>query len=188
MDEPSFAAAWEVTRQANVEGWPTGVPDVRWRARIALWAAQQALGLEGDFVECGVHTGLFSLVVCHTLDFDKHHRQFYLFDTFDGIPLETVAEAEQAKSRHSNENIYRDVFAIAERNFKPFKNAKLVRGVLPESLSTVPIDKIAYLLVDLNNAYSEKKVIEQLWDRIVPGAVIIIDDYLWADFVAQYDM
>ena len=63
-----------------------------------------------------------------------------------------------------------------------------VRGILPGTLSQVKFGRIAYLSMDLNNAAPEKAVIEQLWDRLVPGAMIILDDYGWTECKAQYDM
>lgn len=188
LEEPVFRAAWEKSKIANAEGWPDGVPDIRMRAHLALWAARQALRLEGDFVECGVHTGLLSLVVCHALDFATLPRAFYLFDTFNGIPLDDLASAEQARGRHANAAYYRDVWEIAQRNFSPFPNARLIRGELPGTLRDAPIDKIAYLSVDLNNAVAEKAVITALWPKLVPGAAVLIDDYAWQGLEAQYDM
>jgi hypothetical protein len=53
LQEPKFVAAWDKTVQLSVEGWHGNVPDIRWRAHVACWAAKQALTLKGDFVECG---------------------------------------------------------------------------------------------------------------------------------------
>ena len=33
---------------------------IEWRVHVLCWAATQALRQEGDFVECGVNTGIFS--------------------------------------------------------------------------------------------------------------------------------
>ena len=186
MDEPIFANAWEKSAEANVEGWPNGVPDVRWRASIALWAARNGLHLQGDFVECGVHTGLLSLVIFHALNFSALSRNFYLFDTFNGVPLDGLEGVERELAIASNEHVYLDVWDIAKRNFSPFKNAKLVRGVLPDSLNAVKFDKIAYLSMDLNVADAEICVIERLWDHVVPGAIILLDDYGWAGCKQQF--
>jgi O-methyltransferase len=188
LDEPTFKTAWEVTKEANKGGWPKGVPDVRWRTHIALWAAKQGLQLEGDFVECGVHTGLFSVAICHALNFSTMKKSFYLFDTFNGIPLDNIAETEMERVVASNASYYGDVFEIASRNFAPYPNAKLIKGNLPETLKTVYLDKIAYLSVDLNNAAAEHSVITELWDKLVPGAIILIDDYAWETCEDQYIM
>jgi O-methyltransferase len=188
LQDEVFSAAWEKSAAANVAGWPQGVPDVRWRAHIALWAARHGLKLEGDFVECGVHTGLFSLVIFHALDFVSQNRSFYLFDTYNGIPMEGVEDAELERANSSNQTLYKDVFSSAKENFSPFPNAKLIQGILPHSLVDAPIDKIAYLSIDLNNVNAERGVIERLWDKLVNGAIVLIDDYDWAGHELQKKM
>lgn len=42
--------------------------------------------------------------------------------------------------------------------------------------------------MDLNNAPSEKAVIEKLWDQLVPGAIVVLDDYAFGGFDPQYHM
>ncbi len=47
---------------------------------------------------------------------------------------------------------------------------------------------IAYLSVDLNVAKYEQQCIERVWDRLVPGAHIVLDDYAFVGHEDQYDM
>ena len=176
LDEPLFKAAWDLSRAGNSEGWRGKVPDIRWRAHIACWAAAHGARLEGDFVECGVHTGMLSMTICHFLDFASSGKRFFLFDTFSGIPLETVEAQELPGAERANRH-YFDCHELARRNFAPFPNAVLVRGILPQSLLQAPLSRIAYLSVDLNNSGAEKAVIEALWDRLSPSAMVLIDDY-----------
>ena len=129
LNDERFVWAWEQAAEANRGGWGSDEPpDIRWHAHFACWAATHGLNLEGDFVECGVHTGLLSLTICHYLDFPNVPKNFYLFDTFEGIPR----------------------------------------------------DRIAYLSIDLNNAVGEIASIEALWNLLVPGAIVLLDDYEWA--------
>ena len=191
MHSDKFARAWETAERLNIEGWknfPTGVPDIRWRAHLCCWAAQRGRELEGDFVECGVHTGLLSLTIAHYMDFATLNKNFWLFDTYEGIPLAGLSEDQAAKAQSLNEVIYFDVFDFATRNFAEFPNIKLIRGILPGSLAEASFDKIAYLSVDLNNAPAEKDTIEALWDRVTPSAVIVIDDYAFSGHEEQYEV
>jgi O-methyltransferase len=188
LDEPDFARAWAVSKAANAEGWPTGVPDVRWRAHVVLWAARRGMALDGDFVECGVHTGLFSLIILELLNLEKVGKVFHLFDTFNGIPTEGLTRAELKHADVANANIYRDVWAIAQRNFAPYRAARLIKGALPGSLDQTSIGKIAFLSMDLNNATAESETIARLWDRIVPGAAIVLDDFAWEGAEDQHAM
>jgi O-methyltransferase len=188
LQDPVFNSAWQKSAAVNLTGYPMGVPDLRLRAHIVLWAAHHGLRLEGDFVECGVHTGLLSLVIFHALDFGHQPRNFYLFDTFHGIPLDGLEDAEIERANTSNQSLYQDVYSAAAENFSSFPNARLIRGILPQSLADVEIAKIAYLSVDLNNVNAERGVIERLWDKLVNGAIVLIDDYDWVGHELQKKM
>lgn len=182
MNDVSFSRAWEKAVEGNQPAWGGRYKDVRWRAHTAVWAAKHGLTLEGDFVECGVFLGLLSLTICHSLDFSKIPKSFYLFDTFEGIP-----DDGRASIKKQNE-IYFDCFDIAKKNFSPFPNAKLIKGALPDTLSLAQIEKIAYLSVDLNHARYEEAVINELWGRLEQSAIVLIDDYAFQTNEEQYEM
>jgi len=55
-----------------------------------------------------------------------------------------------------------------------------VKGLLPASLLESSPAQIAYLHIDLNSAQYEIAVLEALFDRVVPGGIVILDDYEWA--------
>ena len=190
LADKKFVDAWNKAVLLNQEGWSKRkrVPDIRWRAHVCCWAAQHGLGIEGDFVECGVHTGLLSLTVCNFLDFAKYRKQFYLFDTFAGIPLDGLSKDETKDAIEYNNILYFDVLEFAKRNFSEFPNAHLVPGKLPGSIAQVNIERIAYLSIDLNNATAEQKSIEALWPKVTPGACIVLDDYAHKGCRPQYDM
>jgi hypothetical protein len=181
MSDPVFVGAWAKAVEGNLAGWNGAPPDIRWRAHTALWAARHAMKIEGDFVEAGVFLGFFSLTICHALDFEKSGRKFYLFDTFEGLPDDGT---DVTKSRN---NLYFDCLSETSKNFAPFPNAKLVQGVLPESLTQVQIERIAYLSIDLNHAAAEIGVISELWARLSPSALVLLDDYAFATHEDQYE-
>lgn len=189
LDDPKFAAAWTQSRSLNMEAWHGRVPDIRWRAHVCCWAASQAMHIPGDFVECGVHGGLLSITVANYVDFASTDRNFWLFDTFSGVPVDQVDEADRAQAERLNSHHHgADIYEIAKRNFASFPNAHLVRGMLPGTLADATIDKVAYLSMDLNNAVAEHLVIEQLWPKLSPGAFVILDDYAFVGYESQYTM
>ncbi|ADZ72683.1 Methyltransferase,-like protein [Polymorphum gilvum SL003B-26A1] len=187
IEEPGFRKAFDTAVELNREGWGGKVPDIRWRAHTAVWAARHGLALEGDFVECGVYLGLLSLTIAHSLDFARVPKRFWLFDTWDGLAEGALTDQEKQRSDQAGW-IYRGVYELAARNFAPFPNVTLVRGTLPQSLEGQPIGKIAYLSMDLNSAAPEEAVIRTLWDRITPGGVVLLDDYGWTGFDDQRRM
>ncbi len=181
----ALSEAWTFAENGNQAGWSNHVPDIRWRAHIAIWAAKHALALEGDFVECGVHTGILSMAICKYLDFNTVPKAFYLFDTYAGIPLEQVAEDEMKMAHSMNANLYFDCFEITKRNFADFQNVVLVKGRIPDSFKDVDIEKISYLSLDMNNAAAELAAIEHLWPKLSEGAMVILDDYGWISHDTQ---
>lgn len=182
MHDEAFDHAWGKAVEGNLPAWGGRGKDVRWRAHTAVWAAKHGLSLKGDFVECGVFLGLLSLTICHCLNFKEIDRNFYLFDTFDGVP-------DDGTEKTSRQNqAYFDCYEIAKRNFAPFPNAKLIQGALPATLAQAPLEKIAYLSVDLNHARFEKEVINELWDKLSQSAIVLIDDYAFQGCEDQYEM
>ena len=41
-------------------------------------------------------------MICEMLDIDRTGRRFYLFDTFAGIPLDQVPQAERVRAGANN--------------------------------------------------------------------------------------
>ena len=167
IQEPAFAAAYEAGRRTN--SW--GEINLEWRVHVLCWAATQALKLEGDFVECGVNRGGFSKSVMTYLDWNKLNKTFYLLDTFCGIPERFQSSA--AKNNWPYEECFDDV----QKTFSQYENVKLIRGTIPETLTQVESHKIAYLSVDLNCAEPEIDAANYFWERLTPGAVVVLDDY-----------
>jgi O-methyltransferase len=189
LDDERFRRAYQAGMDSGhkISRPPGSRLDIRleWRVHVACWAASHALHLEGDFVECGVNTGIFSLAVCHYTDFNSAGKSFYLFDTFCGIPEEQMLDTERPFRVAENESMYEECYETARRNFRPFPRARLVRGKVPDTLTRVRIDKVSYLSLDMNIAAPEVAAIEFFWDRLVGGALVVLDDYGWAHYFEQ---
>jgi hypothetical protein len=158
---------------------------IEWRVAVCCWAAKHASHLAGDFVECGVNTGMYSLAICEYLNLNSLDKTFWLFDTFRGIPEDQISVEERDAGRMDENAAYFDCFDIARSNFAPYERAVLVKGVVPDTLRTVDIDSIAYLSIDMNIAYPERAAMEHFWPKLTPGAAVIFDDYGWERFKKQ---
>ncbi len=149
-----------------------------WRLHTLVWAARQALHYEGAFVECGVLKGFCSAVVCETLGFDRFDRRFYLYDTFSGLPEEISSEAERRAwdySQYDPDALYDEV----QRLFAGYENVEVVRGIVPFVFEQTVPERIAFLHIDMNSRDAEIAALEHLFDRVVPGGLIVFDDYGW---------
>jgi len=70
-------------------------------------------------------------------------------------------------------------YEVQER-FADYPQVRLVKGFLPDAFAQGCPEKIAYLHIDLNNAEGEIASLDHLWDRIVPGGMVVLDDYEWS--------
>jgi hypothetical protein len=187
LHDPAFDAAWRRISSENNPYWPGGTPDVRWRMHVCVWAAKHALKVEGDFVECGVNTGLFPSMICALTPLAASGKRLLLFDTWSGIPVESLPDAEHWSAQNWNKALYNfDSYPVAQKIFAPYPNVQFVRGVLPDSLDQVDIQSIAYLGMDLNIASAELSSAERLWPKLSPGAMVVLDDYAFHGHDPQY--
>lgn len=183
LEDPAFIRAVEA---GNERGSWIRTYDVRWRYHVILWAAWRAARLDGDFVECGVNRGGFSRAVVEYVDFANLPKTFYLMDTFDGLVEAYITPEERAMGVTRDAFAkYTECFDDVRDAFRAFPNVVLVRGPIPDTLPQVTPEKVSYLSIDMNVVTPEIAAAEWFWDRLVPGAVMILDDYGHAPHVLQ---
>jgi O-methyltransferase len=179
LDDPRFRSAYAAGSATDPS------LQIEWRVAVICWAAQHGTKLEGDFVECGVNKGFFSRAICEYVNFNALDKRFYLFDTFKGIPPEQISDAERPKRSDQHATMYPECYEQTRALFAPFPRAILVRGKVPDTLSSVPIEKVAYLSIDMNIAYPERRAIEYFWPKLSSGAFVVLDDYGWRGYEEQ---
>ena len=160
---------------------------IMFRAYILNYFANYASRLfnnnQGCFVELGVHKGLMSKFIVLNTNFDKK-TNFYLFDTFEGIPLENIRDDEIRHVKKLNEIIYNEnVSEFIKNKFSDYPFVKIVKGRLPDTLKNkdISLENIKFLHIDLNNAHAEIESIRFLYDLILKGAPVILDDYCFSE-------
>lgn len=170
LTDAAFMSAYRANATTNVE------KGIIWRTAVLAWAAKQGLRLEGDFVECACYKGVSARILCEYLSFGALDRRYYLYDLFE----HDASMPHHAMTEHG-EGLYAEV----RRRFADMPNVIVTRGKAPESFSEAAPDKISFLHLDMNNAEAETAVLEALFDRVVPGAVIVLDDYGWLFYRRQ---
>jgi O-methyltransferase len=179
--EPRFARAYRAAAETNP--WPGFT--LQWRVYTVCWFADLARTREGDFVECGVNTGAYARAIIEYIDFPSLPKRFYLLDTFAGlVPEQITAEEKAAGIAAAYVGNYRDVYPEVQRTFAPF-NVRLIRGPVPDTLPQADAEKICYLSLDMNVAAPELAALNHFWDRMVPGGVVMLDDYGFSRHINQ---
>ena len=164
LEDEAFRNAW----QANLLG-PSDEA-IAWRRYILCTAACHAVHLAGDFVECGTLGGTGVKTVIDYFGREKFAKTFWAYDTFDSNPTEVPQFPGQEAG----------LFERVQARFAGYAQVKLVKGLLPASLEGRSPERIAYLHIDLNDAAYEIAVLDVLFERLVPGGLLILDDYEWA--------
>jgi hypothetical protein len=151
---------------------------ILWRIAVVAWGAYNGLRLgRGDFVECACYKGTTARIVCDYLDFQSHvDRHYYLYDLFE----HDASLPHHAMPEHS-EQLYDRV----KNRFADMPNVTVTQGRVPEILSKICPKEIAFLHLDMNNAQAEIGALEVLFDRMLPGAVLVLDDYGWLGYREQ---
>jgi O-methyltransferase len=148
-------------------------------------------GVQGDLVECGVWRGGSMHAVARTLEsMGVTDRELYLFDTFSGMTEPTEKDVSlggtPAASLLARAEKTANVWAIASLEdvreglaqlSYPSERFHLVPGPVEETIPGSAPDKIAVLRLDTDWYESTRHELEHLYDRLVPGGILIIDDY-----------
>lgn len=179
VNNPRFSRAYAAGKAT--ESWSGGDP--LWRAYMLCWAGEWASHLDGDYVECGVNRGGYSRSVIEYINFERLDKKFWLLDTFQGLVDSCISDDERALGRRAGG--YEECFEEVSKTFAAFRNVVIVRGAIPGTLHEVDTDKVAFLSIDMNCVEPEIAAAEYFWDRLVPGAVVILDDYGWVGFDPQ---
>lgn len=152
-----------------------------WRLHVHCWCARNCMQREGDFVECGVYRGFSVAVSARCLDFARSARQWFLYDTFSGVPTDQLNAKHHSEARYAEPGLYER----CRERFAGYGNVQVIQGRIPEVLSERAPQKVAFLHLDMNSARAESAALEFFWPRLAPGAIILLDDYGWRAFREQ---
>ncbi|MFQ5923911.1 MAG: TylF/MycF/NovP-related O-methyltransferase, partial [Anaerolineales bacterium] len=149
-------------------------------------------GIQGAFVECGVWKGGAIGIMARVAHEAQSDRAIWLFDSFEGLPEPTEKDGDAAKNyaggRSSGDlspiglceaaidDVEKLLFDILEIDKS---NVNIVQGWFQDTMPAAnpEMGSIAALRVDADWYASTKCVLENLYDLVVPGGYVILDDY-----------
>lgn len=150
-------------------------------------------GIPGDIVECGVWRGGSMLAAARTLtEAGDTSRQLHLYDTFEGMsePSEhdrrhdgrSAAEMLAASPRSAGVWAYASLEDVQEtmgQTDYPADRIHYHRGKVEDTIPGHVPDRISILRLDTDWYESTRHELVHLWPRLVPGGVLLLDDYGW---------
>lgn len=138
---------------------------------------------QGAIVECGTWKGGMIAGVARLLGKD---REYYLFDSFEGLPPAKDIDGESAISWQKEKdpaNYYDNCKASETDALNAMKKAGienpiLKKGWFNETLPGMKFENgISILRMDADWYDSTMDIFTNLFDQVLPGGLILIDDY-----------
>ena len=138
---------------------------------------EQCLHLPGDLMEAGTASGGSSLLMLDLLKKRGVHKRLWTLDTFEGY--QGVDPGRDGS--HVRDGDLR--CASAEEVGKLLNTAgadvKIVAGRIPATLAQVTAGALAFAHIDVNLADPTYHATRFCIERLVPGGIILFDDYNW---------
>jgi len=149
--------------------------------------------IPGDFVECGVWRGGSMSAAAQTLlAAGDRARTLWMYDTFDGMSeptdddvdflgqtaeqLMAQQDREDAKSVWCRSPLEQVKNTMAATGY-PLEKIRFVEGKVEDTLPIETPDQISLLRLDTDWYESTRCEMEYLFPKLVPGGVLIVDDY-----------
>lgn len=177
LRDPKFQEAYALSKSMDANELLKDY-DIEWRIHVVCWAAEHASHLEGDFIDFGCRTGIFARAIHHFVDLRSLNKKYYMLDTFSGLDKRYSTDTElnsplnSIYKREDSERLHTAVL----KSFEPFP-VKVIKGTVPETLDQVDAAKLAFVSIDMNSVKPEIAALEFCWNKLVPGGIIVLDDY-----------
>lgn len=149
---------------------------------------KQIVGLPGAVVECGVFKGVSLIRFAtfrHVLE-TAESRKIIGFDAFGDFPSDGLSRPDDIDFATTHDDQSGGPGISTEElskllTAKGFGNFELVRGNVLETVKPYfaahDYEKIALLHLDMDVHAPTAVTLETLWDRVVPGGIVMVDDY-----------
>ncbi len=161
------------------------------RFRSLLRLLENTLDLAGLVAECGCYRGLSSFLICNRLK--RHDATFdgtgyQIFDSFEGLSVggaEDLAQDTVETSQRPREEIMKAGHFTASLDkvrqaLAEFPGIECFPGWIPTAFPSTGENRYRFVHVDVDLYQPTKDSFEYFWPRMVPGGLIVCDDYNWA--------
>lgn len=144
--------------------------DRKWMLRELVKLAKK---VEGDTAECGTWRGGSSWILCREMA--GNGRLHHAFDSFEGLPEPGPRDGTHFKKGDLSEGEESFRARLAE-----FSHLRVYKGWIPSRFQEVADRRFSLVHVDVDLYQPTKESIEFFFPRLVPGGVLLLDDYGFA--------
>lgn len=140
------------------------------RLWIIYQMVTQSLRIPGCFLECGVYVGGTALFIAQLME--GSGKMLHLFDTFTGMPKTNPERDWHLEGEFADAPIEQVVETVGHKDDVTFH-----KGLIPETFAGLEDARIAFAHIDTDIYRSTLDCCEFVYPRLVPGGVIVFDDY-----------
>jgi O-methyltransferase len=197
---PPLPLELEVARHIQLIHRHTMLPYARLLSLYEQAVHCERTGLTGDFVECGTwRGGAVGLMALANLTHGQARRHLHLFDSFEGLP-EPDEAVDGVRAVHEVRRLgggTQGKLAPLVGSYESVGTLQVNRELLEQTIGydsdylhyhrgwfqdtlpreAVSVGPVAILRLDGDWYASTKICLEQLYDKVVSGGFVIIDDY-----------
>ncbi|WP_431475354.1 TylF/MycF/NovP-related O-methyltransferase [Marinobacter sp. KM021] len=135
--------------------------------------ARHVSKLDGCVAECGSYVGVSSWFIAREIQ----GVDFFLFDSFEGLSAPGERDLSPDKVSQWQQGDLAVSEDIVKERLASFSNVHVMKGWIPERFDEVSGKKFKFLHVDVDLYEPTLASLEFFYERMVPGGVIIMDDY-----------
>lgn len=152
-----------------------------------LYSLELSKSLPGDIVELGVGPGRFMVYCGSWVNKNAPQKTYWGYDTFAGFPSIHEKDREGlAPHRAARVNVGVYSFYGRKRIEKlaahfGLKNVKFIEGDLAKTVYEQRPEQISFLYIDCDLYEGYIAGLDALYDRVVPGGIILFDEYEWVE-------
>ncbi|MBL0181236.1 MAG: class I SAM-dependent methyltransferase [Chitinophagaceae bacterium] len=128
-------------------------------------------------LEVGVWRGGTAGIMSQRLADLKSSATLYLADTFSGVAKAGANDSFYTGGEHSDtsQQVVEDVL----KNKSGYPHYKILKGIFPEDTvnEVSASESFGLCHIDVDVYDSAKDILEWVWDKLIPGGVVVFDDY-----------
>jgi O-methyltransferase len=131
--------------------------------------------LGGAMAEAGVFAGASARLICEA----KGDAVLHLFDVFETlqVPPEGSGDGGRAAELRRHFGTTHGTRAAVERLLAPYPGVRVHAGVFPDTARGLEAERFSLVHLDLDLEPSTRDALEFFHPRLLPGGIIIADDY-----------
>ena len=132
---------------------------------------------EGALLEVGVWRGGTSAIIGKKLSLLGSREVLYAADTFTGVVKSTQKDSSYNDGEHSDTDLSRVKHLLTTE--AGLDNIRILQGIFPDDTQHLIPDgtKFRFCHIDVDVYKSSEDILNWIWDRMLPGGIILFDDY-----------